>query len=212
MYKSSIIVLLFTMFAWANGDATAKEAKYVGATKCKMCHKKAKKGNQYGKWEETLHAKAFDALKSDQAAEIVKKLGLKTAASESPECLVCHTTGYGKGGYEVKDAAFWAQVTGKGKPVKDVKRMASLQNVGCEACHGAGGDYKSKKSMAAIFKGEITPDSVGLIIPNEQTCLGCHNEKNPTFDKDKPFVFEEMFKKIAHPYPAEIKAELKLKK
>ncbi len=212
MYKLIIPILSLTMLLWANNGTAVKKFEYVGASKCKMCHKKASKGNQYGKWEESLHAKSLEALKTDKAAEIAKKLGLKTSADQAPECLVCHTTGFGKGGYEVKDAKFWDQVTDKGKPVKEVKRMTSLQNVGCEACHGPGSKYKSKKIMTAVFKGETAPETVGLNLPDEQTCLGCHNEKNPTFDKEKGFKYSEMVKKIAHPYPEDIKKELKSKK
>ncbi len=46
---------------------------YIGAAKCKMCHKV-----QFTSWEATGHAKAFDQLKGDEAA--------------NPDCLKCHAT------------------------------------------------------------------------------------------------------------------------
>lgn len=50
-----------------------------------------------------------------------------------------------------------------------------LEGVQCEACHGAGSDYKSKSVMSdreAAIK-------AGMLIPDEKTCLGCHNDKAP---------------------------------
>lgn len=171
---------------------------YIGADKCKMCHNKADKGAQYTVWAGTAHANAFEALKSPEAQKIAKERGLKTSADKAPECVVCHVTGFGKGGYEIKDDAFWAEVTDKGKPTKEVKLMEALQNVGCEVCHGPGDDYKSKKTMEGITAGTIDGASVGLIKADEQTCLGCHNSKSPSF---KEFVYEERYKEIAHPRP-----------
>jgi hypothetical protein len=76
--------------------------------------------------------------------------------------------------------------------------------VGCESCHGAGGDYTASKTMKAIAGGAIEAESVGLIIPDEAVCIGCHNEESPAF---KGFVFEEMLAKIAHPLPEERRAK-----
>jgi hypothetical protein len=62
--------------------------------------------------------------------------------------------------------------------------------------------------MKAIASGEITGASVGLTIPDEKTCTGCHNKESPTF---KAFDFEKMAAKIAHPTPEERKAKYKTK-
>lgn len=180
----------------------AGDFEYVGSSKCKMCHRKASDGEQYQKWEASAHAGAYETLKSPESAKIAKAKGLKVPAYEAPECLKCHTTGFGQGGFEVKGADFWAQVTDKGTPTKDVKFMESLANVGCESCHGPGSEYKSTKIMKGIFDGSIDGASVGYVSPNEKTCTGCHNSESPTF---KSFTFAEMAKKIAHPYPADKK-------
>jgi len=37
----------------------------------------------------------------------------------------------------------------------------------------------------------------GLVIPDERTCLACHNKKSPTF---KSFTYAEALKKIDHRY------------
>ena len=58
--------------------ATAEDFKYIGAAKCKMCHNKADKGEQYNKWANSPHAKAMASLKGDEA--------------KNPKCLKCHST------------------------------------------------------------------------------------------------------------------------
>ncbi len=171
---------------------------YVGSKKCKSCHKKKSNGAQFQVWEDSKHAEAFEVLKTPAAKETALKKGIETNPWETPECVRCHTTGYGKGGYEIKDTAFWEQKTERGKPTKEVKRMTYLQGVGCEVCHGPGSKYKSKKKMKAIFEGKISMESLGMILPTEETCKGCHNKESPTFTA---FHFEEMFLTINHPYP-----------
>ncbi len=192
MIKKLILLLAVTGLALAQGF------DYVGTDGCKICHKSAAKGDQYGKWLAGSHIGAFETLKSEESAKIAAEKGISGPAYEAPECLVCHTTGYGTGGYEVKDADFWTQVDDKGKPTKDVKRMEGLQSVSCEACHGAGSEYKSMKVMKAITAGTTDGATVGLVVPGEAVCVTCHNEKSPTF---RHFDYAEQVKKVAHPYP-----------
>jgi formate-dependent nitrite reductase cytochrome c552 subunit len=189
-----ITIVLITLL----GFCLAQEFEYVGTKSCKTCHNKSKTGAQYKVWEQTAHAQAFETLKSEVALELARKAGVEGNPWEAPECLRCHTTGFGAGGYEVKDEAFWNPDPEDRVAKKAVKRMAGLQSVGCEACHGPGSAYKKKKVMEAIFNGETDAASVGLIVPNEETCLTCHNEDSPSY---KPFDFEERVKEIAHPYP-----------
>ncbi|NQU64244.1 MAG: hypothetical protein HQ517_08180, partial [SAR324 cluster bacterium] len=65
---------------------------YVGAGKCKMCHKKKKDGNQYGVWKKSEHAKAFKLLKSKEAKAAAAKVGVTGDPSTAKECLICHTS------------------------------------------------------------------------------------------------------------------------
>jgi len=198
MKKFTILLALLATVVWAGEQAF----EYIGTSKCKMCHKGDKKGNMFEIWEASSHAKAFETLKSDHSAEIAKKLGLKVPAYQAPECLGCHTTGFGKGGYAVKDDKFWNPAEDDKDGKKAVKLMENLQHVGCESCHGPGSEYKSKKIMQAIFDGTSKGAEVGLADPNEQLCIQCHNEKSPTFDKEAGFKFAEQVKLIAHPVPA----------
>ncbi len=192
------ILLLLT---FAITTLIADDFDYVGTKKCSKCHKSKKKGAQYKKWQEGPHAGAFESLKSEKALATAKEEGITGNPWEAPECLKCHTTGFGDGGYTHMDAAFWDEKTEEGKPTKAVKRMAALQSVGCEACHGPGSKYKSKKKMKAIYEGTMDGAALGLWTPDEKVCSTCHNEESPTY---KEFVFEERIKDVQHPFPAEM--------
>ena len=193
MKKAIITILTLTAFIFA------QDFKYVGNASCKMCHNKVDKGAQYTEWTNSVHAKAFETLKSEQATQIAKDKGIEVEAWKAPECLKCHTTGFGAGGYEVKCDAFWNPAAEDKAGARAVKRMKGLQDVGCEACHGAGSKYKSSKAKKAIVAGEITAASVGLLEINEATCTVCHNEESPTY---KPFNYEERVAEFSHPNPS----------
>lgn len=191
--KTSLI-----LFIGLSGGLLAQDFEYIGAENCKMCHMKTSAGAQYKVWDGSKHANAFETLKSEQAVAIAKEQGLEKDPWEAPECLKCHTTAYGNGGYEVMSADFWNPPSDDRAAKKDVKRMEGLQSVGCEACHGPGSEYKSMRTMKQIFSGEVEGATVGLMTSTEETCVGCHNEESPTF---KGFDFDEYYGKITHPYP-----------
>ena len=75
------------------------------------------------------------------------------------------------------------------------KHGRSLPQGGCESCHGPGSMYKG----ASVMKNRELAMSKGMIIPDESTCKGCHNEGSPTY---KGFNFAEASAKIAHPNPS----------
>jgi hypothetical protein len=171
----------------ASGPVEEKQRMYVGSDKCMMCHKTEAQGSQYPIWQKSAHAKACEAL----AGEAAKAAGAKAGIAEpqkAAECLKCHQMAYGV----------------------DAKRLgekySAAQGVGCESCHGAGGDYIAIGTMKGLASGTIDPASVGLVMPTKDTCVKCHNDKSPTF---KGFEFEKMAAKIAHPIPAERKAQYK---
>lgn len=81
---------------------------------------------------------------------------------------------------------------------------SALVNVSCEACHGAGSDYK-KLMMPAKWKADPEGSkkaaiAAGLVFPpTEATCVNCHKkEGNPNF---KEFDFAKM-KGLVHPVAA----------
>jgi len=62
----------------------SNEFSYVGADKCKICHKTEKQGAQYTIWESTKHSKSYQALTLDETKAKVPD------APENPDCLKCH--------------------------------------------------------------------------------------------------------------------------
>ncbi len=104
---------------------------YVGAKKCRICHKGEKKGNIYEIWMKSRHHNAYETLK-------------KAGEEKNPKCIGCHTTGYNKGGFKLGDP-----------------NSKKFEGIGCEVCHGAGSDYKKNKIMKvqkdAIKKGLLMP-------------------------------------------------------
>ena len=168
------------------GAGSAAEFKYIGASKCKTCHKKELMGDQYVEWQKASHSKAFETLKSEKALEIAKEKGLAGAPHESDECLKCHMTGHGL------PATAFAK-----KPLK------ASDGVQCESCHGPGSAYKKKKTMSdrdkSIAAGMWEPDK------DEKICTACHNDESPTWDAAKGFDYEERKKEIAHPIPEDVK-------
>ena len=197
MYRVLMVLLIFSCSFLM---AQETEFSYMGVNNCKMCHNKKDKGAQFDVWSEGPHAKAFETLKSGEALKIATGLKLEGPPHEAGECLVCHTTGWGKtDGYEVLSAEFIANPDN----ARAIRNNDYRLNVGCENCHGPGSGYKSKKTMEGIFSGAIDPATVGLIKPYKDVCLTCHNEKSPTF---KEFDFDAMAAKSAHPYPEEFKA------
>jgi len=75
------LIFLLGMAILSITIVNAQDFKYIGAAKCKMCHNKADKGEQFNKWASTPHAKAMDRLKGAEAKD--------------PKCLKCHSTAAG---------------------------------------------------------------------------------------------------------------------
>jgi DnaJ-class molecular chaperone len=125
------ILLAGLVLGVASGWAGLSDAEptYIGAGKCKMCHKL-----QYDSWLETKHAKATENAKA------AKDMTFEAA------CLGCHATNANE----------------------------TLAGVQCEACHGAGSDYKSIQ----VMKDRAKAVANGLVIPTQETCNRCHDGKD----------------------------------
>lgn len=120
--------------------------EFVGAQKCKMCHNLTKFGKFHDDWAQTKHAKAIEVLNDEE--------------KKNPDCLKCHTTGYGKPGGFVS-----------------LEKTEALANVQCEMCHGPGEVHiKSKRGK------EVLPHAWE---PEEKTCKVCHNPESPTWKEDR---------------------------
>jgi hypothetical protein len=93
----------------------------------------------------------------------------------------------------------YAKKNGIADPAKDPKCLKchstyDRADVSCETCHGPGSSYRSPSIMKNLDQAK----KMGLIIPDKQLCLECHNKENPFF---KEFNFETYSAKIAHPDP-----------
>ena len=174
-----IAFLVLTLLLWTAQSALPADAAshgFIGVEGCKICHKSEKSGNQYGIWLASGHAKAYETLGTPAAKEAAAKLGLSGNPQEMDQCLGCHVTGHG-----VEKALLG-------------EKYSITEGVGCESCHGAGADYKSKK----VMEDHAASVAAGMIVPTAETCKTCHNEKSPSY---KPFDFEKFYAKIAHPTP-----------
>jgi len=154
----------------------AGDHAYVGAAKCKMCHSSAAKGAQYPKWAESKHSKAYAALATEEAKKFGEARGV-TDPQKDPKCLKCHVSGF--------DAP----------PAQRLETWKAEDGVGCESCHGPGGDYWKM----TVMKDKNAAIAAGLKIPDEKTCRGCHNPESPSY---KEFDYKSFHEKIAHPLPA----------
>jgi len=184
-YTLATICMLATVVLAQTGDP----AKLIGTKKCAMCHKKDDTGNQYGKWLELAHSKAFELLGTEEAKAAGAKLGIENPQT-SGQCLKCHSTAY----------YFSETLLSEAVAVED--------GVSCESCHGPGADYKKKSVM------ESREESIanGMVYPaKEKSCTLCHNDTSPTWKPDRytlsdgtkvGFDVEQAYQLIKHERPA----------
>jgi RecJ-like exonuclease len=114
-------------------NLAAQDHAYVGAEKCKMCHKQ-----QFASWQETTHAKATEAAKAS------------TERTYDASCLQCHAT-------NADEAMSGVQCEACHGPGNDYKKMSIMKDLEaakangliipsqatCDKCHT--GDDHSKK-------------------------------------------------------------------
>jgi hypothetical protein len=170
--KKGFLLLCMMLFL---GGVISAQNKYIGADKCKVCHNKPATGDQYAKWLKDPHAQALKTLSNEKSKEYAKKNGIADAAKEA-KCLKCHST------YDAVDAKLRSTIL-------------ATEGVSCESCHGPGSAYKSPSVMKNVAQAK----TMGLIVPDKELCVKCHNKENP-FHKE--FNYETFSAKIAHPNPA----------
>lgn len=128
--------------------------KHLGVASCagSTCHGSTRPfadsrihQDEYFVWQrKDAHARAYDTLLSARSQAIARKLGLKDAVS-APRCLVCHVD-------NVPEA-------------QRGERFQLSDGVGCEACHGASGQW-------------IGPHAAGYKTLDERAAAGLY----PTWD------------------------------
>jgi hypothetical protein len=121
---------------------------------------------EYATWAASPHAHAVDTLRTEGKA------------GES-DCLKCHTTAYGRSG---------------GFPERgDAAAHADLARVGCESCHGPGGDHvgEDARRLGTIVSLGDKCDSCVIL----QICGSCHDAAN---DPDFEFSVQEHIDRQRH--------------
>jgi hypothetical protein len=118
-------------------QTTPTEPGYAGSGRCISCH-----SAEMARWVVTDHAVAWQSLLTRQA-------------TDNPECIGCHSTGFGQpGGFGELSTA-------------SVRKYKAVQ---CEACHGP-------------MRGHPEDDAIHAVPITEQTCRQCHDPANsPDFE------------------------------
>ncbi len=161
-----ILVRVFLIYIFSSVFVTvvAGTPQFQGYKVCVKCHDTHEKS-----WRDSPHAKAFDSLKagSKRESKLKAELDPDKDYTADPDCLGCHTTGYGEPGGYATDL-----------PKARARRLAV---VGCESCHGAGSLYREIHSDAdhkLKLKAEST-DRSKLVAAGEnfdfaEACARCH--------------------------------------
>jgi hypothetical protein len=118
---------------WALG---VQPPVYEGAEDCAKCHEK-----EYKQWQGTRHASAYASIK-------------RKGKQDDPECILCHTMGYGREG------GFWS-----------IAETPDLGRITCQACHPVAANHHDKN--IATNPREI----------DSRVCIHCHSlVESPDFD------------------------------
>ncbi len=139
------------------------KAAFTGSESCKECHEE-----EYATWSKGPHVQAVQSLIAKGKGEESKQ-----------ECLACHTTGYGKTGGFPENAP--------------VAEHPDLAKVGCESCHGPGGDHVAEEpeDVGPILSLGDKCDSCVIL----SICGSCHDDAN---DPEFEFNVQEKIDKIRH--------------
>ena len=118
-------------------NLTPVPERYETAEACLKCHPA-----EYKDWKATRHARAYESIK-------------KARRQDDPECILCHTMGYGRQGGFVSMA-----------------KTAGLGRVTCQACHVVTSDHADRN---------IKPEP--KINIHSRLCMSCHGPvQSPDFD------------------------------
>jgi len=118
-------------------DLTPIPPRFEPAEACGKCHEAELKS-----WQATRHARAWDSIR-------------KSGRADDPECILCHTMGYGRAG-----------------GFASIEKTPGLGRVTCQACHPVTSDHVEKN---------VKPEAELRI--NSRLCMSCHGPvQSPNFD------------------------------
>ncbi len=147
----------------------------VGVTVCSECHSEVEKGDQFSMWVRSAHAQSYAVLGTFGAWEAAAKTGIQGNPQGETECLRCHVTGFGEATHSFAES------------------FEAEEGVQCESCHGPGSDY----AKDSIMRNREAAIAAGLIVPDEELCLVCHNGECPA--SSESFDYAAALKAIEHP-------------
>ena len=140
MRKWAVVVVMAAFVAFTMGLLVIGASKvsaadgnsYVGVDKCKGCHSK-----EYSDFQKRKFTKAWNVL-------------VMRGKDKDGECLKCHATGYGEGGFVSDDVT------------------PNLKYKQCEACHGPGGKHANNPGDADAMLG------MKNYVREKDVCIKCH--------------------------------------
>jgi hypothetical protein len=139
---------------------------WVGSARCEPCHKAI-----HASWKATPHATALETLERKDYAH-------------DPECVACHVVGWSRAaqGPWTRDASsFWTP-----------EKTPALGGVGCEACHGPGGEHVKSPEKKGVFGARREPGRSMWRDPTRRGCETCHDAEN-SHGFHQPKGYEESY-------------------
>jgi len=139
MNRTVRLIGLSILLCCGFASEAATESNYVGSMACHECHAEI---------YDTFMASARKA----HSYSSIERMTVQLTDEDVRACYACHTTGYGKGGFE------------------NVEKTPELRNTGCEVCHGPGREHIESGGDPQVIQGKGD-------LNVEKTCLPCHDEK-----------------------------------
>lgn len=140
----------------------------VGSQSCESCHEPS-----YRIWRRTPHAKAFQTL-----AE------LDPPRQFDPECISCHVIGWHPTQYFPYEGGY-----------KSLEETPHLIDVGCESCHGPGGNH-NRAELHGTDEEKERYRKLMIVTKDESRdgqCATCHD-----LDNSPDFEFDTYWPEVEH--------------
>lgn len=148
-----------------------QNGEFVGSVACQSCHEES-----YEVWKRSGHAKAWDTLKQADPPR-----------DADPECISCHVIGWHPTSHFPYLGGFL-----------DERETPKMLDVGCESCHGPGGNHVkaemgTDKDYQARMQKAVRVTKEEAETQAEKACQNCHD-----LDNSPDFKFETYWPKVEH--------------
>ncbi|MGQ9770860.1 MAG: multiheme c-type cytochrome [Thermogutta sp.] len=150
------------------------QGEFVGSEKCASCHEES-----YRIWKRSGHSRAWETL-----------VKLDPPRNFDPECISCHVTGWHPTRYFPYLSGFLSE-----------EKTPHLINVGCESCHGPGGEHVAAEMGSDLDRQRRAAEA--MIVTKEEvenseahSCRNCHDlDNSPEFDFSTYWPLVEHYEK-----------------